>query len=150
MKYLVLIVSLLVMTFSFTSCEKENQKELDETIIQKYIEDHNLKATKAEDGLYYTMSMVGTGVSPNLNNTITLTYTGYYVDGTPFDATNGSAVTFSLNSLISGWKYGLQHFKKGGKGKLLIPSHLGYGNTPPTGIRPNAVLIFDIDLIDVN
>jgi FKBP-type peptidyl-prolyl cis-trans isomerase len=146
MKQLLGIV-LLVATIGFSSCQK--QDEIDESIIQQYITDNNLTAIEGEEGLYYTLDVVGTGASPNLNSSIKLNYTGYYTDGVQFDATNGSPVTFPLASLILGWKYGLQHFKEGGKGKLLIPSALGYGSTPPTGVRANAVLVFDIDLIDV-
>lgn len=36
-----------------------------------------------------------------------------------------------------------------GSGKLLIPAHLGYGSNPPSGIRSDAVLIFDVELVSV-
>ncbi len=148
MKYIIIVALLLGVAWYFTRCSKD-QKAADEAIIQQYIIDHNLTAIEAEDGLYYTEDVIGTGVSPNINNRITLHYKGYFTDGRQFDATTTNPVTFPLSNLIKGWQYGLQHFKKGGKGKLLVPSHLGYGTNPPAGIPPNAVLIFDIDLIDV-
>ena len=140
-----LAISIIVL---FSACAKDYKTENEETI-QQYITDNNLNAIAAQDGLYYVIDRVGTGATPNLNSRITLNYSGYYVDGEQFDATTTSPATFPLANLIKGWQYGLQYFKAGGKGKLLIPSHLGYGATPPAGIRPNAVLIFDIELISV-
>lgn len=132
----------------FSSCREDYTAE-NEAEIQQYIADNNLNAISVGDGLYYTMDRVGTGATPNINSSITLNYRGYYTDGEQFDANTGSPVTFPLANLIEGWQRGLQYFKAGGKGKLLIPSHLGYGATPPAGIRPNAVLLFDIELISV-
>jgi FKBP-type peptidyl-prolyl cis-trans isomerase FkpA len=54
-----------------------------------------------------------------------------------------------LSGVIKGWQEGLQFFGKGGKGMLLVPSKMGYGSKPPAGIRVNAVLIFNIHLIDI-
>ena len=147
-KYIIFAAVLALIAIYFASCAKDYRTE-NEAIIQQYISDNNLTAIKAEDGLYYTMDVEGTGATPNLGSIITLHYRGYYTDGEQFDATTGSPATFQLADLITGWKYGLQHFKKGGKGKLLVPSHLGYGSTPPSGIRSNAVLVFDIDLVGV-
>jgi FKBP-type peptidyl-prolyl cis-trans isomerase FkpA len=73
-------------------------------------------------------------------------YTGYFMDGKVFDE---SVSTFSLRGVIAGWREGIPLFGKGGKGKLLIPSRLGYGSNPPPGIPKDAVLLFDIHLIDI-
>ncbi|MCX6297073.1 MAG: FKBP-type peptidyl-prolyl cis-trans isomerase, partial [Bacteroidetes bacterium] len=58
-------------------------------------------------------------------------------------------ITFGLNEVIKGWTEGIPYFKKGGKGKLIIPADLGYGSDDYNGIPGNSVLIFDIKLIDV-
>jgi FKBP-type peptidyl-prolyl cis-trans isomerase FkpA len=70
-------------------------------------------------------------------------------DGSVFDQSNSAGVSFNLTSVIQGWQEGIPYFKKGGKGKLLIPSALGYGTQGTSGISPNSVLIFDINLLDV-
>ncbi|MBK8706215.1 MAG: FKBP-type peptidyl-prolyl cis-trans isomerase [Saprospiraceae bacterium] len=54
-----------------------------------------------------------------------------------------------MASLIKGWQIGLPLLKEGGRGTFFLPSELGYGDNPRPGIPANAVLIFDIDLVDV-
>jgi FKBP-type peptidyl-prolyl cis-trans isomerase len=52
--------------------------------------------------------------------------------------------------VIAGWTEGLQKVGKGGKIKLYVPPQLGYGDDGRPGIPPGAVLIFDIELLDIN
>ncbi len=141
-------LGIILLLVSFGSCSKD-QESIDAEIIQSYIVEHNLTAIEGQDGLYYTIDSIGTGISPTLNHNVTVHYKGFYTDGTQFDGTTTSPATFPLANLIKGWKYGLPNYKEGGGGKLLIPSHLGYGSNPPAGVRANAVLIFDIALISV-
>ncbi|HFA51065.1 MAG TPA: peptidylprolyl isomerase [Bacteroidetes bacterium] len=137
----------------FASCNKDDalsptdQLKKDIQIIEEYLADNNLVADSTASGLRYIIDVEGTGNHPNLNDNVTIHYKGYYTDGEVFDQTTGSPRTFPLNNLIEGWKEGLQLFKKDGKGVLLIPSALGYGSRPPGGIRSNAVLIFDIEVV---
>ena len=143
---------LIVIVLSFLSCKKKStatQAELDEKIITNYISDNNLNATATGSGLYYVMTTVGTGVQPNSNSNVTVSYRGSLKDGTIFDQSAPAGATFSLNSVIKGWQEGIPLFKKGGKGMLLIPSALGYGANATGSIPANSVLIFDIDLINV-
>ena len=77
-------------------------------------------------------------------------YTGMLTSKKIFDTTSGdNPARFPLNSVIKGWQEGLQLFGVGGKGMLFIPSHLGYGSSIQPGIPANSVLIFQVDLIEV-
>ncbi len=146
----ILLLSLIVL--SFTTCKKrkvKTQAELDEKIITNYISDNHLNATATGSGLYYVISVEGTGAQPNSGSTVTVNYKGSLKDGTVFDQSAAVGVTFNLNTVIQGWKEGIPLFKKGGKGVLLIPSALGYGDKATGKIPANSVLIFDIDLINV-
>ena len=62
----------------------------------------------------------------------------------------GKAATFPVKQVISGWQEALQLMPVGSKYKLYIPPDLAYG---PQGqgqqIGPNAVLIFDVELLDI-
>ena len=52
--------------------------------------------------------------------------------------------------MIKGWDMGVKGMKVGGKRKLKIPSELGYGSQGAGNvIPPNAALIFDVELLEV-
>ena len=148
MKY-ILSLLLLLGTFAIQSCDKDDdQKEIDEQIIQDYIQDNQLVTQSTNSGLHYIIDEPGNDEHPNLNHTIRIRYTGRLLDGTQFDSSNGSVVEFPLNALIAGWQEGIPLFGKGGKGVLIIPSHLAYGPNSRPGIPANSVLEFDIELVD--
>jgi FKBP-type peptidyl-prolyl cis-trans isomerase len=149
MKTLFSLVILLSLSYSFSSCSEDFRTKDEETILQ-YIEDNNLTAIEAQDGLYYTMDVVGTGAQPSgVYSTVTIHYTGKLFDGTTFETSvGGTPFTSSLANVIKGWQYGVPYFKVGGKGTLLIPSHLAYGASGSGSIGANEPLIFEIELID--
>ena len=99
--------------------------------------------------LYYVIETQGGGQSCNSNSTVKVAYKGCFLDGSVFDESPASGITFNLQNVIEGWTEGIPYFKKGGTGKLLIPSALGYDENDHNGIPGNSVLIFDINLIDV-
>ena len=130
-----------VITSVFFGCSKkkiEKQAKVDDEIIQTYMAENNISATKTDSGLYVLIEEAGTGAS-----------TGYFTDGEIFDQSDVSGITFNLANVIKGWNEGIPYFKEGGHGKLLIPSALAYGPNGTSGIPPNSVLIFDVRLIDV-
>lgn len=148
---ILLTLSLLVL---LPSCEQEDPDAIaaeDRKKILNYISEEGLTDVYVEhsSGLFYVMEEEGTGLSPTLNNYVRIRYEGYYLDGKVFDASDGAL--FQLRSTISGWREGIPLFKNGGKGKLMVPSSMGYGAYPPygSGIRRNAVLIFDFEIIDI-
>ena len=63
MKLLPVFGLFLFLGLLFPACTTDS-KEADDAILQKYIKDHNLTAIAAQDGLYYTMDVVGTGTQP--------------------------------------------------------------------------------------
>lgn len=145
MKYFKLLL-LFTICLSFSACD-EDQAEIDKDLIKQYIADNNLDATETSSGLFVIIDEPGTGGHPNLLSTVTVHYKGTYLNGTIFDSTEGKdPVQFSLMGVIPGWQEGIPYFQKGGKGMLLIPSALAYGN----GSHPlaNEVLVFEIELID--
>jgi len=144
-----LILALLAV-FALTACsEEKRQKEEDRDIILKYIADNNLDAKSSDSGLFYVVEEEGTGARIYQNSTVNVIYKGYFTDGSVFDESDNDGATFSVNRLIEGFSEGLQYFRQGGKGKLLVPSHLGYGENGTSNIPGNAVLIFDIDIVRV-
>lgn len=141
---------LLILVISLFSCnKKKKQAKVDDDIIVNYLAKNQLTATKTESGLYYIINNLGAGENPTRNSTVRVAYRGYFTNNNPFDDSDTTGITFSLNSVIEGWQEGIPYFKPGGRGVLLIPSALGYGSTARQGIPANSVLIFDINLKEV-
>ncbi|MCB0705709.1 MAG: FKBP-type peptidyl-prolyl cis-trans isomerase [Saprospiraceae bacterium] len=131
-----------------SACTKD-QLEKDKEKIEKYLDDNGLIAESTDSGIYYIIEEEGTGTEhPNVNSEVTVYYTGYFLDGSFFDGTGGTPATFFLYETIKGWQQGIPLFKRGGKGKLFIPSELGYGSSNYGPIPGNSVLVFNIELVD--
>ncbi|WP_276381493.1 FKBP-type peptidyl-prolyl cis-trans isomerase [Flavobacterium sp. H4147] len=151
-----LLSALLTVTL-FISCSKDKDEVKDYTAqnekeITDYLAQNNLTATRTDSGLYYIIEEEGDaeGETPLATSNVTVAYKGYYTNGNVFDQSDEQGVAFSLTQVIQGWKEGIPHFKEGGKGKLLVPAHLGYGSKDYQSIPGGSVLIFDIKLISVN
>lgn len=143
---------LAIVMFVFLGCNKD-QVQIDTDKITEYLTKNDLIADVTEDGLYYIVTKEGAGASPTINNSVTVHYKGYKLNGDIFDSSydRGQKSTFPLSGVIQGWQLGIPLFKEGGSGTLIIPSRLAYGKNPPggSGIKKNEVLIFDIELFEV-
>jgi FKBP-type peptidyl-prolyl cis-trans isomerase FkpA len=98
---------------------------------------------------------IGGGAEVKKGDTVSVHYTGWLTDGTKFDSSvdRGQPFSFTVGAgqVIQGWDEGLIGMKAGGKRKLMIPSQMGYGPAGAAGvIPPNAVLIFEIELLKIN
>lgn len=110
--------------------------------------------TTTASGLQYKDVTVGSGAEAQAGNTVSVHYTGWLTDGTKFDSSvdRGQPFSFPLGAgrVIPGWDEGVAGMKEGGKRILVIPADLGYGANGAGGvIPPNATLIFEVELLDV-
>jgi FKBP-type peptidyl-prolyl cis-trans isomerase len=98
---------------------------------------------------------VGDGKEATSGTRVTVHYTGTLENGTKFDSSVDRGQPFNFNlgrgEVIKGWDEGVAGMKIGGKRKLIIPSHMGYGKSGVAGvIPPNATLVFEVELLEVN
>ena len=95
----------------------------------------------------------GTGKAAVKGALLICHYTGTLEDGTKFDSSydHGRPFQFVIGSkrVIQGWDLGLMGMKEGGKRKLFVPAHLGYGEREKNRIPANSNLIFEIELLEV-
>jgi FKBP-type peptidyl-prolyl cis-trans isomerase FkpA len=118
-----------------------------------------VKADSSPISLQKIDTTVGTGATATAGKRVTVNYTGWlYLPDAPqhhgeqFDSSVGrKPFTFQLGSgmVIPGWDQGVDGMKVGGKRTLVIPATLGYGAEGGGPIPPNANLIFDVELLDV-
>jgi FKBP-type peptidyl-prolyl cis-trans isomerase FklB len=102
-------------------------------------------------GLQYKVITAGKGKSPKASDTVTVNYAGKLIDGTEFDSSykRGQPASFPVGGVIKGWTEALQLMKEGSKWQLVIPADLAYGEQGRPGIPPNAVLIFEVELVSI-
>lgn len=149
-KYVLIVLAFTLLSSCNNSDDNIDYKEKNNNEIIAYINKNNLDAQKSDSGLYYVIDELGSGQQPTATSNVTVAYKGYFLDGKTFDQSDANGISFGLHQVIKGWTEGITYFKEGGKGKLLVPSHLAYGNQGRPGIPGGAVLIFDIHLISVN
>jgi FKBP-type peptidyl-prolyl cis-trans isomerase FkpA/FKBP-type peptidyl-prolyl cis-trans isomerase FklB len=124
---------------------EEGQKFLAENGKQKGI-------VTTDSGLQYQVLTEGKGPKAKATDRVKVHYRGTLLDGTEFDSSysRNQPATFPVGGVIKGWTEALQLMSVGSKYKLFIPSELAYGprGSPPR-IGPNSVLIFEVELLDI-
>lgn len=108
--------------------------------------------TVTASGLQYEVLKSGAGGrKPQAIETVRVHYHGTLIDGKVFDSSvdRNEPVEFALNEVIPGWTEGLQLMSVGDKWKFTIPPAIGYGPRGKGDIPPNAVLVFEVELLEI-
>ena len=130
----------------------DQQLSIDLELIDNYLKENNIEAIKTESGLRYVVQEEGEGRNAAPGDNVSVHYTGMLLNGEVFDSSlERQPLSFTLGQgmVIQGWDEGISYFNKNAKGTIYIPSYLGYGARGAGGaIPPNAVLVFEIELID--
>ena len=101
----------------------------------------------------------GNGAEATNSKTLSVVYKGWLTNGKLFDQSqtdkDGKLVAYSFilgeHKVILGWEQGLSGMRVGGYRRLIIPPSAGYGVVGYAPIIPaNALLIFDVQLVEVN
>tara|TARA_R110002072_G_scaffold64_6_gene376 strand:+ start:17298 stop:18017 length:720 start_codon:yes stop_codon:yes gene_type:complete len=117
-----------------------------------------MEANRAQEGILETASGLqyliiepGEGDAPTLESEVVVHYEGRLLNNQTFDSSyqRGEPARFKLSGVIEGWTEGLQLMKPGAKARFFIPPGLAYGAGGTGSIPPYAVLVFDIQLLEV-
>ncbi len=119
---------------------------------ENYAKQENVQAT--DSGLLYRVIVDGDSThKPVSTSSVVVHYRGMLIDGTPFDSSydRNQPAAFDVQGIIPGWMEALQLMTVGSIWEVVIPPELAYGErgAPPV-IPPNATLVFEIELIEVN
>jgi len=118
-----------------------------------------LEANKQKPGVQVTASglqyrqlqapVKETARKPTWASTVQVRYKGTLIDGTVFDETKAEPAEFEAGGVIKGWQEALTSMREGEKWEVVIPSELAYGCKGKNPIKPDQVLVFEIDLLKV-
>jgi hypothetical protein len=107
------------------------------------------KMTRRPTGLYVQDFEIGTGAVAARSRTAVVRYAGYLPSGKKFDS-GEITITLGTGRVIRAWEDGVLGMRVGGRRRLVSPPHLAYGvKGAPPDIPPNAVLVFDMELLQV-
>lgn len=155
----------IIISITFSSCidtneevsrtEEDEVEELNDLLTSA--ESKGLVVNQSETGIYYIIHKEGKGEYPKASDTLSIKYSGYFVNGSVFDASSyhypDSIWTFvymnSDTTLIEGLTAGLAIMKQGSKYEFIIPSDLAYGSEGTALIPAYTPLIYSIELIDI-
>ena len=125
------------------------EKEAGTAFLEENSKQEGVQVTAS--GLQYKVLQPGTGAIPTKADTVKVHYTGKLTDGSVFDSSleRGEPVEFPVTGVIPGWTEALTMMPVGSKWEVTIPSELGYGERGTGPIPANAVLVFEVELLDI-
>ncbi len=142
---------------AFRTFEGAREKRIAEAKAQAEAEMEKLAAgfDKTDSGLRFKMIQQGSGTKAEKGKTVSVHYEGSLTNGQVFDSSysRNQPIDFTLGvgQVIPGWDEGIELLKVGDKARFVIPSQLAYGSAGAGGvIPPDATLIFDVELMNVN
>src|SRR5262249_44261261 len=120
---------------------------------KKEITVNDANAVTTPSGLKYVDLVQGKGDEAKSGQTVDVNYTVWLTNGTKFDSSYdaGQPISFKLGAglVVQGWDEGIAGMKVGGKRKLIIPPDLGYGSRGKGPVPPNAIMVFEVELVGV-
>ncbi|MCD8268046.1 MAG: FKBP-type peptidyl-prolyl cis-trans isomerase [Parabacteroides sp.] len=138
-------------TYFVEAQAKDAQKTKEEG--EKFLAENKTKdgVFTTESGLQYKVEKEGNGAKPAATDQVKVHYTGTLLDGTKFDSSvdRGEPAVFGVDRVIKGWTEILQIMPVGSKYTIWVPAELAYGEQGTRGIKPNSVLKFDVELLDI-
>jgi len=141
--------------------KKEEAAELAKeiSILEKYLKDNKINATKTPKGTFVEIMNPGTGMQADSGRKVSVLYHGTTLKGVPFDSTKDSAFghvgkpyefILGRDPVVEGWVEGLKLLKEGAQAKFYIPAMLAYKNqSQGEVIKPYSDLVFEINLVSV-
>jgi FKBP-type peptidyl-prolyl cis-trans isomerase len=114
----------------------------------------NLAYDSTATKIYYVIDKTKIGTGPNVTtgNTVTVKYTGTFMDGAIFDSSESFSYVHKPTTgsrMIPGWEEGIELLNKGARATFLFPSVLAYGSSGYYPIPPYSPLFFIIEVVDI-
>lgn len=132
---------------SFKKYRDEKVTKRDDKVIDQFVKDNKIEVQKDTTGLQYIIYNRTGKAKPTVEKCVEVKYTGKFLkNGKIFDQ---NKVAFPLNQVIRAWQLGIPMLSVGDSATFFVPSRLAYGTSGYYGIPPDAVLMFDVHLLDI-
>ena len=105
-----------------------------------------------ESGLQYKVLKEGTGAQPGPDDTVSIHYKSWLIDGSELldSHKDGEPVSFPISKTFPGWSEALKMMKTGAKWKIFLPPELAWGEKGlGKQVGPHAVVVFELELLEV-
>ncbi len=147
----VFVISIL---FFLAGCVQDSPNVKQISNLKFFVENQGFEGINViEKGLHYAVLENGDSntKSPQLSDTITAHFHGTLTDGTIFwsSVESNKPLTVQLSDLIEGCQKVISLMKKNDKWRVYIDPSMAYGDEGRPGIPSNSILIFDIELLDI-
>lgn len=145
---------LLALVLPLAACGSDGPTSIQDTEFAPQLGVDLSAMTRTSTGLYYRDITVGTGAVAQSGSRVTMYYQGWFPDGRLFSAAvrpQAPLDPFVLGTgrVIEGWDEGIPGMRVGGKRLLVIPPSLAYGSAGRGSVPPNAILVFEVELANV-
>lgn len=101
-------------------------------------------------GVQYKVVKAGTGKKPTEQSMIRCRYQGKLIDGSTFDKNDDkNPAAMAVSGLLPGLKEAVKLMPAGSKWEIVVPPQLGYGTQGNHRVGPNAVLIYDMEIVSI-
>ena len=147
-------------TVAQTKMQEIKARELEKTYGSNKTEGENFLAKNAKkdgvktlkSGVQYRVIKEGTGAIPADTSLVKVHYEGRLLNDSVFDSSykRGEPITLRCNQTIKGWTDAMVHMPAGSIWEVYIPQDLAYGEREQGIIKPFSVLVFKIELLEVN
>lgn len=146
---LIYIIPLLFLFIGCGTYSDEQMADFDSQIVE-YLKKEKIECKKSPSGLHYQIIEEGEGPLIKFTNVVSFKYKGTLIDGTVFDDQSEEPVEFKVSELIGAWKEIMLELREGGKAFLVAPPQLGYGTHKLEKIPESSILVFELEVVEVN
>ena len=159
MKRILIVILVAALVSGTTGCIKgstatnctNKTPESEEAAILAYASAHGYTMSRHPSGMYYQVVNPGNGAIALPTSRIFVRYQGRLISSDAIfdEQLNHSLTGWVLETLIPAWQLGVTLIAVGGTVRLIVPSSLAYGCRPYRTLPGNAVLFFEIELVEI-
>jgi len=126
----------------------------DAIAMDTYLKRNNISAHPVREGVYFIVFEEGKGDRPRPGDSVEVSYTATFLDGSVFDASSrdGSNLRYVLGDglRLRAWDEAISSLRPGGVCRLVLSSAEAFGTRGYGPVPPNTPVVYNINLLRVS